>query len=508
VALTVTPEPADPTQTFVIGPAVFGALPVIVTELVPTGTDDAVQLTADPFTVQALPGQLAVMLVTPAGSVSLITTLGATLGPAFETAIVQVIVPPAATGFGVAVFTSVIAAFGLTTVVTVHAVASTVTPVPPVATQVFVIGPGAFGALPVIVTVLVPTGSDAAVHVAVCAATVQLLPGQLAAMFVTPAGKLSLTTTFVAGDGPMFVTAIDQVIVPPAATGFGVAVFTRVTFDFGVTVVGTLQAVALIVAPGSALATQVFVIEPGVAGAEPVMVMGALPTASVGRVHVANEPAIVHVQPAPDAAMFVTPDGNVSLTTTPVAVFGPALLTAIVHVIVAPATTGFGVAVLDTVMLECGVTVVPTVHCAVLTVAPVAVATHVFVIVPGAVGDVALIVIGAMAPTANDGREHVSVCAACVHVQPVPLAATPVTPAGSVSVMTTFVAAAVPVLVRLRVQLIGEAVGTDGAEAVLLTASAGTPSTWRSAAHCVLLTVTLLNGATAVAEHVLVIVPT
>jgi hypothetical protein len=110
----------------------------------------------------------------PAGNVSLTTTLVAIDGPALWTAIDQVMVPPAATGFGVAVFTSVTVDDGSTVVVTVHALGSIVTPGSPFATQVFVIGPDVDGALPVIVMAESPTGSDVAVHDATCAATVQV----------------------------------------------------------------------------------------------------------------------------------------------------------------------------------------------------------------------------------------------------------------------------------------------------------------------------------------------
>ena len=83
------------------------------------------------------------------------------------TAIDHVMRPPAATGFGVAVFTSVICALGSTVVVTEHALGSTVTPEPAVPTQVFVIGPVVDGALPVMTILLVPTATEEAVHVTV-----------------------------------------------------------------------------------------------------------------------------------------------------------------------------------------------------------------------------------------------------------------------------------------------------------------------------------------------------
>jgi hypothetical protein len=142
------------------------------------------------------------MFVTPAGSESLMKTFVAGDGPALWTAIVQVMVPPAATGFGVAVFTSVTRDAGSTVVVTVQAVGSTLTPGSAEPTQTFVIGPVVVGALPVIVTVLSPTGSVVAVQLTACPPTAHVCVGQLATMLVTPAGSESLTTTLVAGDGP------------------------------------------------------------------------------------------------------------------------------------------------------------------------------------------------------------------------------------------------------------------------------------------------------------------
>ena len=233
------------------------------------------------------PGQFAEIFVTPAGSVSLTTTFGAALGPAFLTVIVHVMLPPAATGFGVAVLLSVIAALVLTVVVTWHAVASTVTPVPADPTHVFVIGPATFGAFPVIVTVLVPTGTEADVQLTAEPLTVHALPGQVAVILVTPAGSVSLMTTLGATLGPALVTAIDQVIVPPAATGFGVAVLTSVTAAFGLTTVVTEHAVVSMVTPAAPVATHVFVIGPATFGALPVMVTVVVPIGNEAAVQVA-----------------------------------------------------------------------------------------------------------------------------------------------------------------------------------------------------------------------------
>ena len=70
--------------------------------------------------------------------------------------------------------------------------------------------------------------------------------------------------------------------------------------------------------------------EPAWFGAVTTIVMsGAAPVTSVGRVHVTDTfPAFVHDHPPPDADTNVTPAGSVSTTETTDAVEGPKLVTA------------------------------------------------------------------------------------------------------------------------------------------------------------------------------------
>src|SRR5579871_3139444 len=87
---------------------------------------------------------------------------------------------------------------------------------------------------------------------------------------------------------------------------------------------------------------------------------------------------VVHVHPEPLKEPNVVFAGNVSVSTTPAAATGPALLTTCVYVIVPPALTGFGVAELVTITSAWVPEATDTVLVAVLLflfVSPVVVAT-------------------------------------------------------------------------------------------------------------------------------------
>ena len=100
----------------------------------------------------------------------------------------------------------------MTVVVTRQLLTSNVAPEAPEATQVLVISPGVVGALPVTVIVLLPTGRLVLEQLTFWPLTVQVQPAPEAAMFVTPAGRVSFTSAFDAGFGPALATLRVQVI--------------------------------------------------------------------------------------------------------------------------------------------------------------------------------------------------------------------------------------------------------------------------------------------------------
>ena len=63
------------------------------------------------------------------------------------------------------------------------------------------------------------------VHVTTWPAIAHVPPVIVAVAAVTPGDSVSVTTTFVAGLGPLFVTVSCEVAVAPAVTGSGVVVF-------------------------------------------------------------------------------------------------------------------------------------------------------------------------------------------------------------------------------------------------------------------------------------------
>jgi hypothetical protein len=116
-------------------------------------------------------------------------------------------------------------------------------------------------------------------------------------MLVTPAGRVSVTTTLVAGFGPALLAVSVQVIVLPASTGFGVAVFVIATFAAATTCVVAVQ-VLYVAIPLVTVPTHVFVMAPATVGAVPVIMMsGAVVFIGIdGRVHVTS---VEYVQDQP-----------------------------------------------------------------------------------------------------------------------------------------------------------------------------------------------------------------
>jgi len=146
----------------------------------------------------------------------------------------------------------------------------------------------------------------------------------------TPAGRKSVTTTFVAADGPRFLTASVQVSAAPTFTLDREDVLVIERSATGTTVVvseSTRSRVSGSWIPESTLAVLVNVTP--VTGARTVTVIaGAGPTAIEPRVHVTVPDANPHVHPAPDAETNVKPTGRTSLTETNAAGLGPPLSTA------------------------------------------------------------------------------------------------------------------------------------------------------------------------------------
>ncbi len=275
---------------------------------------------------------------------------------------VHVIGPCAGTTAGEAVLDTLMTERGVIVVTARHSTLSTDGSVVAVPVQVFVIVPVAIGALPLMVIVLEPTAKLAREHVTVWPATPQLQPAPEAAIAVTPAGTASVTTTLVAEVGPWFWAVIVHVSGCPAGIVAAETTFESTISERGLTVVVDRQLVRSSVAPGAAVATHVLTMLPATVGALPVIAIELEPTGRDARLQVTVRPATPQVQPVPDAAIFVTPAGSVSVMTTLEAAFGPALVAVIVHVIEAPAITGFGLADLVKVTEERGVIVVVSLH--------------------------------------------------------------------------------------------------------------------------------------------------
>jgi hypothetical protein len=155
-----------------------------------------------------------------------------------------------------------------------------------------------------------------------------LIPLPLADTKVTVTGRVSVTTTLLALDGPKFVTDIVYTRLLVAGT-LAAPVLPRPTSAAAVTVVMT-GAVTLFVLFGSTvgeLALAVFVSVP-LAGAVTVTVrLLTWPPAKVPNVQLTTPLVFT---PPPVALTNVTPNGNVSVTTTPLALDGPKFVTDIV----------------------------------------------------------------------------------------------------------------------------------------------------------------------------------
>ena len=182
------------------------------------------------------------------------------------------------------------------------------------------------------------------------------------------------------------------------------------------------------------------------------VITGAVdPAVSVGRVQVTETlPALLHVQPAPMAETNVTPAGSVSATDRLAASDGPVLVTVSWYDTLPAATTVAGpVLVIERSATGPTAVVTELVLLAALGSAVAADTVAVLVRVAAIGGAVTTTVMaGAVVPVASAGRVQVTeTLPTFVHVQPVPVADTNVTPAGSVSSTDRFAASEGPMLV-------------------------------------------------------------
>jgi hypothetical protein len=184
------------------------------------------------------------------------------------------------------------------------------------------------------------------------------------------------------------------------------------------------------------------------------MVGAVAPVARPARVQDTDTlPELVQVQPVPAADTKVTPAGSVSVTVRLAASEGPALATTREYVRLAPATTvAAAVFVMERFADAVTVVLATEVLLAALGSAVVDEIDDVLDREPACTGAVTVIVIvGAVAPAARVGRVQLTeTFPTFVHVHPVPLAETKVTPAGRVSATATFAASDGPMFTATR----------------------------------------------------------
>jgi len=271
---------------------------------------------------------------------------------------------------------------------------------------------------------------------------------------VNPGGRVSVTVMVpVVGEVPVLLAVIMYVPVEPIVK---LPVWLFAIARVGVTtVVGSVTLGVFNAAPPLAVAEFVTVAGAFAATltASVIGVPAAPPAMTAVLVQVTVCPAALHVQPVPLAALNVKPAGSVSVTVmVPEVATFPVLLTAIVYFPVAPVTND---PVCDFAIASVGVpaSVVGSVAVGVLMAPPPLTVTE-FVTDPGAPTALTVKVIGSPAAPAAMAvvLVHVAIWAEPLHVQPVPLAALYVNPAGSVSVTVMVpVVAEVPVLLGVIV---------------------------------------------------------
>ena len=190
---------------------------------------------------------------------------------------------------------------------------------------------GAAGAVTTIeIAGAAPVASVGSVHVTVPPACVHVQPVPVALTNVVPVGIVSVTVSWVAVIAEVLVTVAVYVSVAPVATGSGESV-SAIERSATTPVTVVICDPLLLPAVGSLLVeltVAVSVTVPPAAGmVTTIVIFGAAPGASVGRVHVTVPPACVQVQPVPVALTNVAPGGSVSVTVMPVAWLGPLFVT-------------------------------------------------------------------------------------------------------------------------------------------------------------------------------------
>src|SRR5208282_5821863 len=274
-----------------------------------------------------------------------------------------------------------------------------------------------------------------------------LTPPPLAPTKVTLAGNASVTTTPLALEGPKLVTLIVYVRLLVALINAG-PLLPMPTSATGVTVVmtGTLVLFVRLGSPVGELAVAMLVSEP-LAGAVTVTVTLLIwPLIRLPRFHVTVPELFT---PPPEALTKLTPAGNASVTTTPLALEGPKFVTLIVYVRLLVALTNAG-PLLPIPTSATAVTVVMT-GTLVLFVrlgSPVGELAVAMLVSEPLAGAVTVTVTLLIWPLIRLPRFHVTVPELFT---PPPEALTKLTPAGRLSVTTTPLALEGPKLVTLIV---------------------------------------------------------
>ena len=298
--------------------------------------------TAPPTTLQVQPVPVALTKVSPDSTSTTRSGPVATRGPPLVTTMVDTMSDPSATGLGVLVldrrrsapsgrtdtFTDPLLLPASPSGVSLAMLAVLVKLLPAGATVVGAV------ATTVMLSVL-PTGRLARVQRTSCPVALQAQPVPVAETKVQPAGRVSVTTAFVAADGPPLRGWIWKVTLLPAVAGWVdvtdfCAMRTSAPGITGVSTVATLLLGTGSSTPPAAGSTEaLLVMVPPAAVTRPVMVTAGAdaPTArGPGRVQVTTPLAWLQVQPEPEAVRKVTDGGSVSVITMAPPAFGPLLL--------------------------------------------------------------------------------------------------------------------------------------------------------------------------------------
>jgi hypothetical protein len=271
---------------------------------------------------------------------------------------------------------------------------------------------------------------------------------------VTPAGNTSVTVTPVAVLGPLFVTVIVYINRPPTTTGSGESVLVIDRSACGLMVLDTEPLLLLESGSETPLPTvAVLVMVPDAVAVTTIVTVALAPFPMMPS---AQFTVLVPVHGLPwlgVADTKLTPAGSVSLTDTPVALFGPRLVTVIVYVKFCPTyTMPFDTVLLIARFADKPLTVVEVVALSFPdTGSATALVTLAVLLRAGfATVGVTTMVTVALAPFARVPIEHVTVDVPLQLPCDVPVE-TQFTPPGSVSVMDTPVAELGPLLVTVIV---------------------------------------------------------